>query len=217
MAGLIERIGESVRGRKAAAKLDPVEDEIRKFILRKFAATGKAPSLQDIGEEMGLASMESISRTLEKLERADILARKEGNIVSAYPFSAQETRHKVVFADGRRVYALCATDALGIHFMLNEPIIILSRCPWCERETEVTVKNGTIYSCKPEGMLEFVSEQERCGCTAETCCPYINFFCSGEHQARWRENNSELANGETYTLDEALWHGRMIFGDFLDK
>lgn len=217
MAGLIERIDESVRGRRAAAKLDPVEDEIRKFILRKLAANGTAPSLQEIGEEMSLSSMESVSRTLEKLERADILVRKEGDIISAYPFSAQATRHRVVFADGRRVYALCATDALGIHFMLNESITILSRCPWCERETEVTVKNGIIYSCKPEGMLEFVSEQERRGCTAESCCPYINFFCSRVHLARWREKNSELANGETYTLDEALRHGRMIFGDFLDK
>lgn len=215
MAGLMERIGESVRGRRAAAKLDPVEDEIRKFILRKLAGTGKAPSLREIGEEMGLASMEFVNRTVEKLERADILTRKEGDIVSAYPFSAQETRHRVVFADGRRVYALCATDALGIHFMLNEPIIILSRCPWCEGETEVAVKDGRIDSCKPEGMLEFVSEQERCGCTAQSCCPYINFFCSGEHLAKWQEQNPELANGETYTLDEALRHGRMIFENFL--
>lgn len=215
MAGLMERIGESVRGRRGAAKLDPVEDKIRKFILRKLAGTGKAPSPQEIGEEMGLASIEFINRTVEKLEQADILTRKEEDIVSAYPFSVQETRHRVVFADGRRAYALCATDALGIHFMLNEPITILSRCPWCEGETEVTVKNGRIDSRKPDGMLEFVSERERCGCTAETCCPYINFFCSGEHLAKWREKNPKLANGETYTLDEALRHGRMIFEDFL--
>lgn len=215
MAGLMERIGESVRGRRAAAQLDPVEDEIRKFILRKLAGTGKAPSPREIREEMGLASMESVNRTVEKLERADILTRKGVEIVSAYPFSAQETRHRVVFADGRRVYALCATDALGIYFMLNEPITVLSRCPWCEGETEVIVKNGRIDSRKPEGILEFVSEQDRCGCTAETCCPYINFFCSGEHLARWQEQNPELANGETYTLDEALRHGRVIFEDFL--
>ena len=99
--------------------------------------------------------------------------------------------------------------------MLNESITILSRGPWCKGEMEATVKNGRIDSCKPEGMLEFVSEWERCGCTAETCCPYINFFCSQEHLARWQEKNPELANGETYTLGEALRHGRMIFEDSL--
>lgn len=195
MAGLMARIGESVKGRIAAAQLTPMEEEIRKFILLELAATGKAPSLLEIGERMGLTSPESVSRGVEKLEAADILARKRGEIVSAYPFSAQETRHQVEFEDGRRVYALCATDALGIHFMLNEPITVLSRCPWCEEETEVAVKNGKIDSRKPEGLLEFVSERERCGCTAETCCPYINFFCSGEHLARWQEQNPELANG----------------------
>ena len=214
MGGLMERIGESVKGRALAAGLDPSEDELRKFILRRFAVTGMAPSLREIGDMTGFPT-EFVDRTLDKLERADILTRKDGEIVSAYPFSALKTRHRVVFADDRRVYALCATDAMGISFMLNEPITILSMCPWCEGEMEVTVKNGEIASRKPEGMLEFVSEQERCGCTAESCCPYINFFCSGEHLGRWQEQNPKLANGETYTLDEALRHGRMIFEDFL--
>lgn len=188
------RIGESVRGRALAAGLEPLEDALRKFVLRWFAETGMAPSLREIGDAMGFPT-EFVNRTLDKLERADILARADGEIVSAYPFSALKTRHRVVFADGRRVYALCATDALGISFMLNEPITILSRCPWCDGEMEVTVKNGKIVSRKPEGMLEFVSERERCGCTAETCCPYINFFCSGEHLAKWRESNTEFARG----------------------
>lgn len=215
MAGLMEKIGESVRGRVSFAKLDPVENEIRKFILREFARTGKAPVSGEIVEGMGLASIDPVDRTIEKLASADILTRKGGEIVSAYPFSARQTRHRVVFDDGREVYALCATDAMGIHFMLNGGITVISRCPWCEGETKVKVGNGRIESHEPEGMLEFVSGQERCGCTAETCCPYINFFCSEEHLASWKEKNPELANGETYTLDEALRHGRMIFEDFL--
>lgn len=208
------RIGESIRGRALAEGLDPSENELRKFILRRFAVTGISPSLREIGDTTGFTT-EFVDRTVEKLERADILTRKDGEIVSAYPFSAVKTRHRVVFADGRGVYALCATDALGISFMLNEPITILSLCPWCEGGMEVAVRNGRIASRRPEGMLEFVSERERCGCTAETCCPYINFFCSGEHLAKWRERNSEFARGETYSLDETLRHGEMIFKDLL--
>jgi len=214
VGGLMERIGESVKGRALAAGLDPLEDALRKFVLRRFAETGMAPSLREIGDTTGFPT-EFVNRTLDKLERADILTRTDGEIVSSYPFSALKTRHRVVFVDDRRVDALCATDALGISFMLNEPITVLSRCPWCDGETEVTVKNGKIASRKPEGMLEFVSERERCGCTAETCCPYINFFCSGEHLEKWRECNSEFARGETYSLDEALRHGEMIFKDLL--
>ncbi len=211
----MERIGESVRGRRAGAQLDPVEDEIRKFILREFARTGKAPGSGEIAERMGLASNDPVDRTIEKLASADILLRKGGEILSAYPFSARQTRHRVVFDDGHEVYALCATDALGIHFMLSSGITVISRCPWCEGETKVKVGNGRIESSEPEGMLEFVSEQERCGCTAETCCPYINFFCSEDHLVKWREKNPGLAKGEAYSLCEALLHGKTIFGDSL--
>lgn len=214
MGGLMERIGESVTGRALAAGLDPSEDELRKFLLRRFAQTGIAPSLRELVDATGLSS-EFVDRTVEKLEQADILTRKNGEIVSAYPFSADKTRHRVVFADGRGVYALCATDALGISSMVREPITVLSRCPWCEGEMEVTVKNGKIGSRKPEGMLEFVSERERCGRTAQTCCPYINFFCSEEHLENWRERNPEFSRGETCSLEEALRHGERIFGDLL--
>lgn len=215
MAGLMERIGETVKGRVAAAELDPVENEIRRFILREFARTGKAPGSGEIVEGMGLSSIDPIDRTIEKLEAADILTRKEGNIVSSYPFSAVQTRHRVIFDDGHEVYALCATDALGIHFMLNSGITIISRCPCCEGETKINVRNGQIEFRAPDGMLEFVSEQERCGCTAETCCPYINFFCSEDHLSTWREKNPGLAKGQAYSIHEALLHGKTIFEDSL--
>ena len=116
VGGLMERIGESVKGRALTAGLDPLEDALRKFVLRRFAETGMAPSLREIGDTTGFPT-EFVNGTLDKLERADILTRKDGEIVSAYPFSALETRHRVVFVDDRRVYALCATDALGIHVL----------------------------------------------------------------------------------------------------
>lgn len=215
MGGLMERIGESVKGRIAGAQLTPLEHAIRKLILREFARTGKAPDFHRIMEGMGLASEEAVVQAIGKLKAADILVKREEGIISAYPFSALETRHRLIFGDGRQVYALCATDALGIHFVMGEEITILSRCPWCEGETRVVVRNGGIALHNPEGMLEFVSEQKRCGCTAETCCPYINFFCSVEHLANWKEQNPEFANGETYSLDQALQHGKAIFEEFL--
>lgn len=215
--GLMKRIGESVRGRLAGAKLDSVEDGVRRFILGRFAACGKAPSPEEIAKGVGLASLDVVRRALGMLESADLLSTKGGKIVSAYPFSAQETRHRVIFGDGRQVFALCATDALGIHFMLDEAITVLSRCPSCDREMRVTVEDGRIESRDTPGMVEFVAERERGGCTAATCCPYINFFCSGEHLERWQTENPALANGETCSLEEALRHGRDIFGDFLSR
>ena len=64
---------------------------------------------------MGLLSVEAAHQLIEKLHKADILTKEDDKIISAYPFSARATRHKVIFKDGHEVYALCVTDALGIH------------------------------------------------------------------------------------------------------
>src|SRR5512135_1790218 len=156
---LIEQIGETVRGRLAEAHLSPVEDDTRKYILKEFARTGKAPSEKTIAEAMKLPSIESAQRLVEKLHKADILTIEDGEIISAYPFSAKATRHKVIFQDRHEVYALCATDALGIHFMFREDITVRSRCPECENETKIEVKDGRVASCEPEGVVEFVSSR----------------------------------------------------------
>ena len=119
MKSLMDQIGETVRGRLAAAQLSSAEDDVRKYILKEIARTGKAPSDKIIAEVMNLPSIGSAHRLVERLHKADILTKEEGEIVSAYPFSAKQTRHKVAFPDGHEIYSLCATDALGIHFMLG--------------------------------------------------------------------------------------------------
>ncbi len=215
MKSLIDRIGETVRGRLAGARLSPAEDDARKYILREFARAGKAPSDKTIAETMKLPSIESARLLVERLHKADILTKEGDEIVSAYPFSAKATRHKVIFQDGHEIYALCATDALGIHFMLHEDIIVRSQCPECESEIKIEVKDGNIASCAPEGVVEFVSSRKDCGCTAKTFCPFMNFFCSQAHLEQWRRKNPENGNGEMYQLHQVLEHGKHIFGDFL--
>jgi mercuric reductase len=211
---LMDKIGATVRGRLVDANLNQSENEARKFILREFARTGKAPVEQAIAEAMKLP-VEAVRKFLERLHKADILTMEDGVIVSTYPFSEKQTRHKVAFPDGHEIYSLCATDALGIHFMLGEDIAVRSRCPECEAEIRIEVKNGKISSCFPEGVVEFVSSGDHCGCTAKTFCPFMNFFCSRDHVEKWREKNPASSKGEMYQLLQVLDHGKSIFGDFL--
>lgn len=215
MKRLMDKIGETVKSHIEDAKLTPFEDEIRKHILREFAKNGRPPLPKDIMEGLKLSSLDAVHQAIEKLQKFDIITIKGNEIISAYPFSAMKTHHKVIFDDGNEVHALCATDALGIHFMLGKDITILSRCPGCEKEIGIVVKDGRIGSCNPEGTIEFVSNRERGGCTAETLCPFINFFCSSKDLEEWRRKNPEFTQGEIYSLEEALEHGKTIFGNFL--
>jgi hypothetical protein len=212
---VLDKIRKTVKERIAEAGLSPSEEEIRKYILSEFAEHGRPPAASEIKKGLGLSSVHIINQTIEKLERADILSKKGDEIISAYPFSATVTSHKVIFEDGHEVYALCAMDALGIHFMLNKNITIMSRCPECKKEIKIIVKNRLIDSCKPKEVVEFVGSMQKCGCTAEALCPFINFFCSMRHLKKWREQNLQNNSGEIYSLSEALEHGRIIFENLL--
>ncbi len=215
MRSLMDQIGATVRGRLAAANLSQSENETRKYILKEFARTGSPPATKEIIAAMKLPSIEAVQRIIERLHQADILTMEDGEIISAYPFSARQTRHVVVFPDGHEVYALCATDALGIHFMLGENIAVRSRCPECGEEIKIEMRDGGITSYAPEGVVEFVSSGDHCGCTAKTFCPFMNFFCSKAHLEKWREKNPASAKGEMYQLQQVLEHGKYIFEDFL--
>jgi hypothetical protein len=213
---LMDHIGEEVRGRIEEAHLNHIEDETRKYILREFAAHGRPPAISDLKENMELPSIGAVRRIVKRLHEADILMKEGDEIISAYPFSAKATRHRVAFEDGREVYALCATDALGIHFMLHRPITVHSRCPACENEMTIVMRDGGVVSSDPEGIVQFVSSSGQCGCTAKTFCPFMNFFCSKAHVAIWRERNPARGKGELYSLRQTLKYGRYIFGSFLE-
>ena len=215
MTRLMDTIGKSVRERCKNANLTLMEDEIRKCILRVFAKTGNPPTVKEIIEIVTAPSEDVVNQAIRKLRMADILTTQVGVITSAYPFSAAKTRHWVFFADGHSVHALCATDALGMHFMLGEDITIKSVCPECEHEITIVLKEGRIASRDPESVIEYVKARESCGCTADTCCPNINFFCGRGHLEQWKAGNPADNSGEVYSLEEALEDGRMIFAEFL--
>jgi hypothetical protein len=215
MNKLIKSIGEAVRDRISAARLSPVEEEIRKFILRTFAASGRPPTPAEIQDGLKPTSLDTVRQAVKRLEEADLLVTKDGEVISSYPFSAKETRHTVVFDDGREVYALCATDALGISFMLKEDIKVNSRCPHCAGEITLVIKDGKVRSKNPHGVVELVTGKGEEGQTAKVSCPYMNFFCSRQCLEGWGAGNPGYIEGELYTVEQAVEHGRWIFEDFL--
>jgi len=208
-------IGESVRDRFKKANLTSLENDVRKCILRSFARTGNPPAMQEIMAIVKAPSEYVVNQTIRKLHKADILTMQGEFIIAAYPFSAGKTRHTVVFADGHAVNALCATDALGIHFMMGEDITIHSLCPECYGEITIVLKGGRIISQSPASAIEHMQIRNSCGRKTETRCPTINFFCGMGHLEQWKERNPSIGEGEVYTIEEALEDGRMIFGDYI--
>lgn len=203
--------------RLASADLTKEEEEIRKAILKVFAATGTAPTVSDIVAEVPGSDREEINRICRKLAEKDLIIWEEAEqcVQGAYPFSGLPTAHSVHLKDGPVTFALCAVDALGMPVMLGQGAHIVSRCAHCDTGIEVTVAPEELEQYRPPGsVVWFPLAEDVCCPVAQSRCPDINFFCSAEHGDAWWKTR-DRPEGLWMTMGEAFEAGREIFGSLL--
>jgi hypothetical protein len=73
----------------------------------------------------------------------------EERVQFAYPVSAVPTSHKVILADGRTLYAMCAIDALGCCFTFGQPVVVESICQLCGRPLRIAVASAEQVVAEP--------------------------------------------------------------------
>ena len=148
------------------------------------------------------------------MQAADLIGLdSHGEIALAYPFSARPTRQRVVTVDGRRLWACCAIDALGIPFMLGVAATIHGREPDGEPEVEVSIGPNGETSWKPRQALVLAARAGE-GSTACCACPHINFFADPASAERDLAASPGLG-GTKLGIDEAAIAGRLVFGELL--
>lgn len=53
------------------------------------------------------------------------------------------------------------------------------------------------------------------GCSADTMCTVMAFFCSDAHLEAWRKENAEGIDGYRLSMDEGIQAGKAIFTSLL--
>jgi alkylmercury lyase-like protein len=104
--------------------------ELRRRVFRHFADTGEPPELSR--EELALLA-----------ERRAVVLDASGGIEFANPFATGPTDF-VVRAVGRRWYATCTWDGLGILALLGEDGHVETNCPDCDEPLELVVHDGDL-------------------------------------------------------------------------
>jgi hypothetical protein len=215
-------------GRAGAGRLAPVEGRLRAVhqrVLHAFARTGQAPEVTELAEA---AAPRDARTVLDELHAADFLRLDQvGRIRAAYPFSAVPTAHIVQIADGPRVYAMCAIDALGIASMLHTQVRISSADPGTGAPVTVTVPaDGSGALWDPVTAVVFAgrrSDQSDCASCEEStaqpaavdvCCGYVNFFASARTAAAWEHAHPEVT-GRALGHADAERLGTAIFSPLL--
>ena len=118
---------------------------VRHAVYAHFIDTGRSPTRADISRRCGVA-LEEVEPALNRLASArQLVLDAAGGILMAHPFSAVATLYPVD-ASGRRYWANCAWDALGIAVILGTDTHTPTGCPDCGEPLEIAVENGVARS-----------------------------------------------------------------------
>ncbi|WP_433764890.1 alkylmercury lyase family protein [Prescottella agglutinans] len=197
--------------RGAAQPAGPAERAIHHAILRTFATRGGPPSTTEL-ETVAAEFDSSAQQILDRLHASDVIRLDaSGSIDAVYPFSATPTAHRVQIADGARVYAMCAIDALGMSAMLGGVEVVIDSADASTGEHIAVTVCGDEATADPATTVVFIGAQSAQGPSADTCCNYLNFFTDRPAADAWATANPHIG-GIVVDLDEATQCGAAIFG-----
>ncbi len=193
------------------------EDAVRGAVLRHYAATGRAPSIAELGDVTGLGS-DAARGLLKQLKERDLIVLDDAGeaILGAYPFTERDSGHRVDLG-GTTVSAMCAIDALGVGAMCERDVTIHSTCRACGEAIEITTRDrgAALDRVTPEGAVVWVGLRYAGACAASSLCTVMTFFCSDAHLDRWRDADEPDLNGIRLSIDEAFQAGKAIFTPML--
>ncbi|WP_412519128.1 organomercurial lyase [Staphylococcus simulans] len=185
------------------ALLTPHEHQLRQALIQDIVEQPTTPP----------AFTEAHQALLDK----HVIVVQDHLITCLYPFATHPTSFIVQLQDHTTVYAMCAIDALGIHYTLNEPIKIEAQCAETKAPIQISLKDGQLTTDYKEAYVLFKNLCSETQC-ADSCCPEIQFFVSKQALDQYYHThinqNIAVENHTTYhalPLNEANTVAKEIF------
>jgi hypothetical protein len=138
---------------RPAAMTDALDQAVRLAIIRHTVDTGDVPQAAEIAAAIG-AERAAVEDSLRRLAEGRIVVLAPGttNIWMAAPFSAVPTPFRV-HARGRRYWANCVWDALGVAALLHEDARLEAWCGDCGDAMTLEVREGALV--RGDGVVHF--------------------------------------------------------------
>jgi hypothetical protein len=146
----------------ATAEGVPLADHhrpVHRALVDAVLATGPVPAVPELAARLG-TSPEEVRESLRTLAAADYLAvDASGRVACLYPFSATPTTHAAL-AEGRRRFAMCAIDALGVPAMLGRELDPEGRCAVCDMSIALRERPGAVAGAHTLSLEEVLTHAE---------------------------------------------------------
>ena len=187
--------------------------KLHQEILRSFVNNGRILSRTEMAQyvpDVDEAAAELHSRDM-------VIFAADGEPVGAYPFTMDAREHQV-WINGRKLYAMCALDALAISPMFAMEATIYSRC----RVTgePITIKQlGTTITNRDEvdeihfGIIWGAAHATTC--CADSLCTEMIFLKDETIAHQWLIADPQ--NRETFTLAESVTFASEFFVPLLGE
>ncbi|MCC5909039.1 MAG: hypothetical protein JJT76_01205 [Clostridiaceae bacterium] len=132
------------------SNLNLKERAVRKCLIEHVLENKASCGSRHIASKLKMG-VEELEATMDSLiEKNAIVTDENKNVQFIYPVSTLPTEHKVILQDGRWLYAMCAIDAMGVAFTLQQDISITSQCAACGEEVDIEMVKGEITYVQPE-------------------------------------------------------------------
>lgn len=120
---------------------------------------GQPATAPELPAALGLPAAVVKAAVQRLTERGIIVVEPETErIVGARGLSLSATSHCFTL-EGRRLYAFCAVDAIGVPVALRVDATVESRCHHCRVPLTVHLKGGAVVHA-PEGMVIWAAERD---------------------------------------------------------
>ncbi|MGW0433034.1 organomercurial lyase [Micromonospora sp. NPDC003197] len=178
-------------------------EDLRLAVYRSFADTGRAPTSQELADQLRL-TMPTVEQGLDELAtRRHLVLDGQGQIIMAHPFSAVPLGFAVM--GGRTLWwGGCAWDSFALPHLLPDEgeMLVSTRCPACARPHAWNV--GRQQPPTGDQVAHFLVPTARMWDDVVHTCDNQRIFCSRHCVDDWlTATNSALG----YVMDlSTLWH-----------
>ncbi|MBE2897773.1 hypothetical protein HPC37_02745 [Pasteurellaceae bacterium 20609_3] len=136
-----------------------------------------------------------------ELAGKNALALDGNTITAAYPISLKPTNKRVILADGRSAWAMCAIDALGFHYAFNQPIRVESHCEHCADPIVLTLDKGKVQVEQGGDEIYVLhTDLDKYANWSCSCCNIMHFFNCQHSLSEWLAQHAHLEQ-ETFAID----------------
>lgn len=177
-------------------------EALRLAVYHSFAGTGRAPSPEDLADELAV-DVTAVRAGMDELARARHLALDEsGQIVMAHPFSAVPLGFAVM---GKQTlwWGGCAWDSFALPHLLSDEgeILVSTRCPACSRPHAWNV--GTQQPPAGDQVAHFLVPTAHMWDDVVHTCAHQRLFCSEDCVDAWCRRTGSTRG---YVMDlDTLW------------